>query len=611
MEAMFRRFYAENLWGAASVSGPGSTPWPTAVIRSRLPELFRELKVTTLLDAACGDFNWLSTCELPPSYIGCDVVGELIEDVRRRYAGSGRRFERLDVTCDPLPAADLILCRDCLGHLPFAAIAETMANFRRSGARYLLATTFPRWPANTDITGVGDWRPLNLERPPFDLPPPLRVIAEVNVEDPRFPDKSLGLWALNDRPGRALEMTTARSTPAAAQVVPAESAAESTVVPEPAGVAASAVGPSASIPAIAEPAVGPSTSSAIAGEPSAPVVARRREIWVAGFPSPYGGADTELDHQIALWRRHDVEVHLVPMFGADAETRRRQLARGCHIHDYRDDIFRGRLVVSYCNGEFLGHLPRIMAAGRPAKVVWFNCMTWLFDGEREAHRQGWIDVFGFVSAYQRRQLGPQLEAIRPTVASFGYRPYFDTSTIEWRYRAWDGCYKLGRISRDDMHKFAPDTWRIFDRVLVPPGLTKKVYILGYGPNAAARIGAAPPGLDWQTWGPNRISATEFYRTIDTLIHKTGGSRESYCRVVVEAYAHGVVPIVEDDFAFPEIVVHEETGIRTSDGDEMSWWASVLARDPARHRAMAERGRRFLTDQLADENACWRAWREVL
>jgi hypothetical protein len=337
---------------------------------------------------------------------------------------------------------------------------------------------------------------------------------------------------------------------------------------------------------------------------------RRPAIWVAGFPSPYGGADTELDHQIALWRRHDVEVHLVPMFGADAPTRDRMLARGCHIHAYRDDIFRGKLVVSYCNGELLANLPRIMARGRPARLIWFNCMTWLFDAEREAHQQGWIDVFGFVSDYQRRMLAPQLEEIRP-IQSFDYRPYFELAEIDWRYRPWDGQYRLGRISRDDMGKYAPDTWRIFDRVIVPPALAKKVYLLGYGSNAAAKIGSAPPGLDWQTWAPGAIPTLDFYRTIDTMLHKTGGSRESYCRVVIEAYAHGVVPIVEDDYAFPEIVRHGETGFRSSDSDEMSWYASLLAREPERHRAMAEQGRRFLAEELSDEAACWRGWQQLL
>jgi len=77
-----------------------------------------------------------------------------------------------------------------------------------------------------------------------------------------------------------------------------------------------------------------------------------------------------------------------------------------------------------------------------------------------------------------------------------------------------------------------------------------VYFLGYGDNAAAKCGSPPHGLGWLTWSPNAIPAEQFYGTISTLIHKTGGSRENYCRAVVEAYAQRVVPIVEDDYGFP-------------------------------------------------------------
>ena len=335
-----------------------------------------------------------------------------------------------------------------------------------------------------------------------------------------------------------------------------------------------------------------------------------REIWVAGFPSSYGGADTELDHQIDLWRAFGLEVHLVPMFGAEPEMVESVVARGCHVHDYRDDIFADRVVVSFCNGEFLQHLPAIAAAGRPRCTVWFNCMTWLFETEKELHRRGLIDCFGFVSDFQKDMLVPQLESIAP-VRLFDYRPHFNTARVEWRYREWDGTYRMGRISRDDEHKFSADTWRIFDRVLVPAGLQKKVYVLGFGPNAERRIGSAPPSLDWQTWAPNGISATAFYRTIDTMVHKTGGSRESYCRVLVEAYAHGVVPVVENDYAFPDLVVHGETGFMSSDSDEMSFYASWLAMNPAEHRRMAENGRRHLERTLSDPETCWRAWSALL
>ena len=335
-----------------------------------------------------------------------------------------------------------------------------------------------------------------------------------------------------------------------------------------------------------------------------------REAWIAGFPSSYGGADTEVDHLIDLLRDRDVAVHLVPMFSADEAMKRSVLARGCQVHAYSDDVFRGRTVISYCNGNFLDKLPAIMAKGRPSKVVWFNCMTTLFDAEKRAHQSGHVDYFGFVSAFQGRCLAPELAKIGP-FRTFSYRPYFNARRVEWRYRDWDGSYRIGRISRDDASKFAADTWRIFDRVLVPSDLRKKVYILGYGPNASRKIGSAPPGLDWRTWTGNEIPATDFYRTIDTMIHKTGGSRESYCRVLVEAYAHGVVPIVEDDYAFPELVVHGETGFRARCSDEMSYYASTLAHDPAKHRRIAANGRRFLEEKLVNGEACWRGWEEIL
>lgn len=336
----------------------------------------------------------------------------------------------------------------------------------------------------------------------------------------------------------------------------------------------------------------------------------RNEVWVAGFPSYYGGADTELDHLIDLFRAFDVSVHLVPMFGADPRMKESVIERGCKIHEYTDSAFKDKVVVSFCNGSFLEKLPLIMEHGRPKKVIWFNCMTWLFDRERIAHQQGWIDCFGFESEYQKRLLLPQLEQICP-VHTFDYCPYFNAARIQWSYRPWNGCYRIGRVSRDDAHKFAPDTWRIFDRVLVPKELKKKVYILGYGPRAKERIGAPPATLDWLTWAPNSIPISQFYNTIVTMVHKTGGSRENCPRVLFEAYAYGVVPVVENDFAFPELVVQGETGYMGSSSDELSYYAGMLAMNPREHRRLAENGRSYLEENLSNPEACWSGWQGIL
>jgi SAM-dependent methyltransferase len=199
IESVFRRFFFDNVWGSTeTVSGPGSTAWSTEEIRGQLPSLFRELDVQLLLDAGCGDFNWMRDVELELDYLGCDIVPELIRQNRQRYQNCSRRFICLDIINDRLPRVDLILCRDFLGHLPFDLIRSALSNFLDSRSKYLLATSFPEWSINNDITLVGDWRPLNLERDPFYFPQPLRLIQELNVGDARYADKSLGLWRLGD-----------------------------------------------------------------------------------------------------------------------------------------------------------------------------------------------------------------------------------------------------------------------------------------------------------------------------------------------------------------------------------------------------------------------------
>src|SRR3954469_21684073 len=95
-----------------------------------------------------------------------------------------------------------------------------------------------------------------------------------------------------------------------------------------------------------------------------------RELWVAGYPSFYGGADTELDHNIDLWRSVDIDVHLVPMHDSDPAMASLCEARGCHTHRYQPEIFADKIVISFCNGSFLEALSTIVERGRPRYVLW-------------------------------------------------------------------------------------------------------------------------------------------------------------------------------------------------------------------------------------------------
>jgi hypothetical protein len=196
----FRQIYSSNHWGGAeSPSGQGASSDQTHQLRLQLPTLLEQLKVEVLLDLPCGDVGWVSALELPIlSYIGADIVPELIARNREQYGSTNRQFLRLDITRDLLPSADLLLCRDCFVHLCLTDIKRAMRNIKRSRILYLLTTTFPECEENEDIT-TGDWRLLNLERPPFNLPPPTQLINEGCSEgNGMYSDKSLGLWLIQD-----------------------------------------------------------------------------------------------------------------------------------------------------------------------------------------------------------------------------------------------------------------------------------------------------------------------------------------------------------------------------------------------------------------------------
>lgn len=195
VEHIFSRVYRKKLWRSESRSGPGSTLAHTKLIIKEVSNLIRKINAKTVLDIGCGDFNWMKHIEIE-MYIGVDVVEELIVLNTKNFGSSRRKFVKLDITRDKLPKVDLILCRDCLVHLSFDDIFLVLRNIKESNSQYLLTTTFASGVENRDIY-TGEWRPLNLKRPPFNFP---RAVEIINESCPlaEYSDKSLGLWRISD-----------------------------------------------------------------------------------------------------------------------------------------------------------------------------------------------------------------------------------------------------------------------------------------------------------------------------------------------------------------------------------------------------------------------------
>ena len=202
MRRVFSGIHEGKLWGdCESSSGPGSTRDRAASFLPALIALVESLRIATLLDAPCGDFNWAAPLsDSVERYVGVDVVPALIVANRRHWSSERRRFLCRDFVRQRLPSADLVLCRDGLVHLSAGDIVSAVGNFRRTGAQYVIATTFVNDRPNPDIA-TGEWRPLNMERPPFSFPPPLELIDEhCHHTGGIYADKRLALWRFQDLP---------------------------------------------------------------------------------------------------------------------------------------------------------------------------------------------------------------------------------------------------------------------------------------------------------------------------------------------------------------------------------------------------------------------------
>jgi SAM-dependent methyltransferase len=203
------RTAAWRLDNGQSLSGPGSDLQSTEDLRDILPTVLNGLGVRVLLDAGCGDFNWMKTVELSCHYIGADIVSSVIQANQAAYGNANRSFVCADIVRDPLPTVDAVICRELLFHLSYEQCFRALENLVKTGARYYFLTSNRGYWLNFDIA-TGDWRELNLEAAPFRLPAPRLAIRD----DFQVPDRFLGVWgraelhaALEGRSSRARSIT--------------------------------------------------------------------------------------------------------------------------------------------------------------------------------------------------------------------------------------------------------------------------------------------------------------------------------------------------------------------------------------------------------------------
>jgi hypothetical protein len=335
------------------------------------------------------------------------------------------------------------------------------------------------------------------------------------------------------------------------------------------------------------------------------------KLFVNGFPGQYGGAATELLHQIRCWLRMGEQVGLIP---TDSDWKRSTLLpwlkeAGVTIHPVNSfhDVTGDDAVFGWCSQVFLANLPHIRA--RTRKTVFVNCMTWLFDEEMEAAKQGLLSAWLYQNDIVRRVNQPKLEACSPEGSEPWFSlfvPYFDPTGFVFHTSRDKEMFGLGRISRADEDKFSKDTIRIYSQVRSPR--PRAGFFLGWDNKLKEKLGEPPP---WITLAANHLSlpVKEFYRKCDIVLQPTD-TNENWPRVGFEAMESGSVLVVDNRGGWQQMVKNGKTGFLCDHSEQFIHWASRLAFEPNLRADVAEAAREHGRELGSWEKAS-DSWRFVL
>jgi len=191
-------FYGNASWPSLinpkSSSGAGSDLGKATEISLKIiTDTIQKYDIKSMVDIPCGDLNWMMDSYLTdslPFYLGMDIVKDVIDVNQKRFAHhNNKHFQFWDAaeceipkfinhddmstnekeTAEVAKPFDLIHVRDVVQHLPLDKGVGLFCNVFKSGAKYLITTTYPSVTINENIDS-GAWYKNNLKLSPFSFP---------------------------------------------------------------------------------------------------------------------------------------------------------------------------------------------------------------------------------------------------------------------------------------------------------------------------------------------------------------------------------------------------------------------------------------------------------
>jgi SAM-dependent methyltransferase len=170
-EEVFTEIYQSGFWNENGFSRSGAEIRVNKGYVALLQDFMQKNHIHKVVDLGCGDWQFSRYIDWSGiEYIGYDVVKYVIERNQKNFAQPSIMFIQGDALEIELPEADLLICKDVLQHLSNEDILQLLEQLYKF--KHCLITNDVNHVTlsskNPDILR-GDYRPLDLTRPPFNL----------------------------------------------------------------------------------------------------------------------------------------------------------------------------------------------------------------------------------------------------------------------------------------------------------------------------------------------------------------------------------------------------------------------------------------------------------
>jgi glycosyltransferase involved in cell wall biosynthesis len=330
------------------------------------------------------------------------------------------------------------------------------------------------------------------------------------------------------------------------------------------------------------------------------------KVFIFGWPSFVGGADTKLHHLMMLLHE-DCDITLVPSHPRQLHQRlwtslmEKLGVKYCRMEDLPPKL--EGVALGLCNPRFFKGGIAHRAKEMGLKIVWSSEMMWHFEGEHEAVKDGIIDHFLYVSEFQREALLGGSGGIPGTITG----NYIDPGLFPVKQRD-PRRMVIGRLSRPDPDKF-PEDFPVFYECLELRNARFRV--MAWSPKLAEKYRWHHFDDRWDLLRQKQEPQEEFLQSLDLFMYPLGHRfRESWGRATVEAMLTGCIPFVPKGHFFDSLIVHGKSGFICGDFLEYQENARMLAEDPKLRREMSMACRHHAEKELCDRQRHRELWLNV-